>query len=74
VSAEVYSFGQVFSDPGGTGATSSNGFPTNTFIFGFAGVGGTVIVPPEIPLPAPALLLLTGLGAMGGRRMLRRKG
>lgn len=28
--------------------------------------------PPEIPLPMPALLLLTGLGAMGATRKFRR--
>lgn len=63
VGGEVYSFGQQAGDPaGGTPAT---------FIFGFAGVGGTS-VPPGGTVPEPAMLLLfgTAAAAAGLRRRL----
>jgi type IV pilus assembly protein PilY1 len=65
VGAEVYSLGQsVFDQNGGTPGYS-------TFIFGFAGVGG-IVVPPPIPLPGSAVLLLGGIGLLGGLRLRRR--
>lgn len=74
VSAEAYSLGKP--DPAVAGA--NDGSP-NTFIFGFAGVGGTPIFPSNaVPVDAPAALgsaaaLLGALGALAlGRR--RRKG
>jgi hypothetical protein len=77
---EVYSLARSFLDPdadgfaddGGSGCCSDPvlaGDPTPTYIFGFKGVGGTVVD----PVPAPATLLiftlgLIGLGALRGRR------
>jgi type IV pilus assembly protein PilY1 len=66
VGAEVYSFGQSNQNMDGT----ATGQPT--FIFGFAGVGGTVIPPSEVPVPAAAWLLIGGLGMLGGLRRRRR--
>ena len=69
VGAEVYSLGQCASDIGGTGA----GDPAcKTFIFGFAGVGGTV-VPDPTPLPAAAWMFLTGIAGIGGAASLRKR-
>jgi hypothetical protein len=76
VGAELYSLGQPSCDVLGTGRGTCSG-PTATFIFGFKGVGGVIIVPdPDdpspIPLPASAFLLMGGLGLLGARRVLRR--
>ncbi|MCB1363902.1 MAG: hypothetical protein KDK02_07260 [Rhodobacteraceae bacterium] len=73
VGAELYSLGQPSSDPLGTGTGTLFGSPvdTATFIFGFAGVGGTPISP--IPVPAAAIMLLGGIGALGGLRLGRRR-
>lgn len=60
VSAEVYSFGNW------GGNVSHDGTPI-TYIFGFGGVGGTV-VPPSIPEPGTYLLVMTGLGLILYRR------
>lgn len=66
VGAEVYSFGQPSRDPAGTGAGGSN-----TFIFGFAGVGGDPLPPPAVPVPAALPLFLTAL--VGGGWLRRRR-
>ena len=67
VGAEVYSLGQS-SVAGG----ETIGEP-NTFIFGFAGVGGTP-VPPSEPVPEPASMLgILAFGALGGKKLLKRK-
>ena len=60
VAAEVYSLGQ-------NSRTPSVGDPA-TYIFGFAGVGGTPVTAPE-----PALMLLTGIAAAGAAYRRRRK-
>ena len=67
VGAEVYSFGQC--NPAST-ACGSLGDPM-TFIFGFAGVGGT----PVGTIPEPGTLALFGSGLAGAiaRRYRRRK-
>ena len=71
VMAELFSLGQCDIDGDGTGVATDAGDPCNTFIFGFSGVGGEVIVPP-IPVPAALPLFLTGLaGAAWASR--RRK-
>lgn len=64
VGAEVYSFGQA----------SDNEFGRNgsTFIFGFAGVGGTVVPPSTIPVPAAGFLLIGALGMIAGVRARRK--
>lgn len=61
VGAELFSLGQESGDPaGGTPAT---------FVFGFAGVGGTVI----IPTPEPGILALMSVGLLGAVATRRRK-
>ena len=67
VGAEVYSLGQTSNDPGGLGLPTTAGHPTNTFMFGFAGVGGNVV-----PEPSTALLVGLGLTALVVTRRGRR--
>jgi hypothetical protein len=79
VSAEAYSLGKP--DPVSAGA--NDGSP-NTYIFGFAGVGGTPIAPgasgpAAVPMDAPLALggtaaLMGALGALALRRRRRRAG
>ncbi len=73
VGAEVFSLGQCESDPDGLGLSGAGGQACNTFIFGFAGVGGTPVPNPVIPVPAalPMFLTALGLGALLRRRKLR---
>ncbi|SET02591.1 hypothetical protein [Oceanicella actignis] len=82
VGAELYSLGQPGCDPTGTGTGTGCAYgddlATATFIFGFAGVGGSIIIPDPtpggvVPLPAAAWLLLTGIGALGAGGAMRRR-
>lgn len=75
VGAEVYSYGWSGSDADQDGISDTSDQLTPTFIFAFSGVGGTVVVPPDVspvPLPAGAWLLLGGLGALAGLRRRRK--
>jgi type IV pilus assembly protein PilY1 len=81
VGAEVFSLGQAGSDPDGTGF-SATGAKTATFIFGFSGVGGEIIIDdptpepdvPDVPLPAAVWLMGAGIAGLGGLRALRGRG
>ncbi|WP_214000547.1 hypothetical protein [Arsukibacterium sp.] len=72
VGAEVYSLGWSGLDADQDGFGDANGEITPTYIFGFAGVGGTVIIDPDdpvaVPAPASALLFASGLLALFARR------
>ncbi|QIE43966.1 VPLPA-CTERM sorting domain-containing protein [Meridianimarinicoccus aquatilis] len=73
VGAELFSLGQPSSDPLGTGTNGS--VDTATFVFGFANVGGTVIIPdptPQVPLPASVLFLTGGIAALGAMRRMKK--
>ncbi len=73
VGAEVYSLGQPSHDPDGLGLDDPNGDASNTFIFGFSGVGGVVVPnPTAVPVPATGLLLAGGLGLLAARRKNKR--
>lgn len=65
VGAELYSFGQANDDAAGGGIDRS------TFIFGFKGVGGTV-VPGAVPESSTWMMMIAGFGIAGmslrGRR------
>lgn len=64
VGAQIYSFGQASTDQfGGT---------ESTFIFGFDGVGGVIVVDPGVPEPAVWAQLITGFGLAGAALRRRR--
>jgi type IV pilus assembly protein PilY1 len=77
VGAEVYSFGWSGLDVDQDGFADVSGAITPTYIFGFSGVGGTVVIDPTdpTPVPAPASLLLfaTGFLALFARRKRHAK-
>lgn len=72
VGAEVYSFGWSGLDVDQDGFADASGAITPTYIFGFSGVGGTVIVDPNDPIavnaPASLLLFASGFLALFARR------
>jgi type IV pilus assembly protein PilY1 len=71
VGAEVYSFGQC--NPAIDQACNASLGTPMTFIFGFAGVGGTPVPPPGV-IPEPGTLALFGSGLAGAiARRYRRK-
>ena len=58
VGAEIYSFGEANNNKNGGNGT--------TFIFGFKGVGGTVVPGgPGVPEPATWAMMIMGFGAIG---------
>tara|TARA_R110002020_G_scaffold130508_1_gene292026 strand:+ start:445 stop:1446 length:1002 start_codon:yes stop_codon:yes gene_type:complete len=74
VGAELYSLGQCGSDPEGLGLNGCN-----TFIFGFSGVGGAIVIPDptptpgEVPIPAAGWLFLSAIGGLGALRFRKSK-
>lgn len=68
VEAEVYSLGWSSLDANQDGFGDADGRITPTFIFGFAGVGGEVIVDPEVPVPATIGLFGLAMLGLGLRR------
>ena len=78
VGAEVYSLGQCHTGVV-IGCDATVGTPS-TFIFGFAGVGGTALPPPDPPVPPvssavpePSSLILMGSGLLAAVRYRRRQ-
>lgn len=67
VGIELFSLGQSSS---GTGPTVGDPF---TFIFGFKGVGGIVVVPPTGAVPEPSTYGLIGAALLGAVVYLRRR-
>jgi hypothetical protein len=66
VGAEVYSLGKSVDNLSGTLAGRS------VFIFGFKGVGGTVVPPGGIPEPGTWAMLIAGFGMVGFAARRRR--
>ncbi|MBP7547589.1 MAG: PEP-CTERM sorting domain-containing protein [Corallincola sp.] len=68
VEAEVYSLGWSSLDANQDGFGDADGRITPTFIFGFAKVGGDIIIDPEVPVPATIGLFGLALLGLGLRR------
>lgn len=78
---EVYSLARSYTDTDGDGIANFDGCGgggcttagslTPTYIFGFKGVGGEVVVDPSVP--EPASLILMGLGLLGLSSLRNRR-
>jgi hypothetical protein len=64
VAAELYAIGMAACDvdAGGIGCS----YPSNAFMVGFSGIGGTPLSNGDVPIPGGLALLLSGLVGLGG--------
>jgi hypothetical protein len=64
VAAELYAIASAACDAdiGGVGCAA----PSNAFMVGFSGIGGTPLTTGDVPIPAGSILLISGLVGLGG--------